>query len=442
MGRKRTGTVLVTRDGRYQPQVTIAVVDPNGKRRHKRKRLPPFPKGTSKAYARERTAYLQERADAMAAKGSSEAERPAAGEEGAPLPCDAWVDVWLARRRAAKLTSVRENESHWRVHIRPIVGHKHVADWAPDDLRLLVAMLDRKASKGEISTKTATNVWTTCRAMCGDALSSKDDELKCRENNPAADVRGPDASAAPDGQFLYPSEAEQFFACDAVPMVWRELAAVAVYTYLRAGELRPLRWEDVDLEHGVISVVRALDRTTGGEKTLKGKRRRHVPIHEALAPLLRARKERFGGEGRVFPDMPSKRTMARSLRRWLARADVDRAELHAPTPSTKPIVFHDLRATGLTWLAVERVPLKTIQRRAGHASADTTDKYIRLAESLGSGFGEPFPALPLALLDPVSHARTAREGLSNRNLAGWTGLEPAASGVTGRRYNQLNYHPW
>ncbi len=26
-------------------------------------------------------------------------------------------------------------------------------------------------------------------------------------------------------------------------------------------------------------------------------------------------------------------------------------------------------------------------------------------------------------------------------MAGWTGLEPAASAVTGRRYNQLNYHP-
>ena len=25
-------------------------------------------------------------------------------------------------------------------------------------------------------------------------------------------------------------------------------------------------------------------------------------------------------------------------------------------------------------------------------------------------------------------------------LAEWTGLEPAASDVTGRRYNQLNYH--
>ena len=26
-------------------------------------------------------------------------------------------------------------------------------------------------------------------------------------------------------------------------------------------------------------------------------------------------------------------------------------------------------------------------------------------------------------------------------MAGWTGLKPAASGVTGRHSNQLNYHP-
>jgi hypothetical protein len=34
-----------------------------------------------------------------------------------------------------------------------------------------------------------------------------------------------------------------------------------------------------------------------------------------------------------------------------------------------------------------------------------------------------------------------KRGVSRRYVAGWTGLEPAASGVTGRRYNQLNYHP-
>ena len=35
----------------------------------------------------------------------------------------------------------------------------------------------------------------------------------------------------------------------------------------------------------------------------------------------------------------------------------------------------------------------------------------------------------------------AHRWLADASRAGWTGLEPAASGVTGRRYNQLNYHP-
>ena len=41
----------------------------------------------------------------------------------------------------------------------------------------------------------------------------------------------------------------------------------------------------------------------------------------------------------------------------------------------------------------------------------------------------------LACLD---EARAVRR---ERSLAGSTGLEPAASGVTGRRSNQLNYDP-
>jgi hypothetical protein len=78
-----------------------------------------------------------------------------------------------------------------------------------------------------------------------------------------------------------------------------------------------------------------------------------------------------------------------------------------------------------------------------------------LAPHLRAGdVSEPFPQLPACLLgNGASNAPTQRrespagdymlgKGLEKlKKLAGWTGLEPAASGVTGRRYNQLNYHP-
>jgi hypothetical protein len=74
-----------------------------------------------------------------------------------------------------------------------------------------------------------------------------------------------------------------------------------------------------------------------------------VPIHENLLPLLRAMYAECGGDGLVV-ELPSERTMARSLRRWLRRARVMRDELHEATPTSRPITWHDLRATGITWL--------------------------------------------------------------------------------------------
>ncbi len=44
---------------------------------------------------------------------------------------------------------------------------------------------------------------------------------------------------------------------------------------------------------------------------------------------------------------------------------------------------------------------------------------------------------PLHLSVPVAELK-----FCVRNLAEWTGLEPATPGVTGRYSNQLNYHSW
>ena len=161
-------------------------------------------------------------------------------------------------------------------------------------------------------------------------------------------------------------------ACSDVPMLWRRLVAVAVYAYLRDGEIRALAWDDVDLDHGSIHVHQSLERDTATVVPTKGMQNRRVPIDAALRPLLEAMRKEVNGKGLVFPVYPVAEHTARSLRDWLRRAGVKRAELHRDSLTHKNITFHDLRATGLTWMAIRGDDPLKIQQRAGHADFNTT----------------------------------------------------------------------
>jgi integrase len=161
-----------------------------------------------------------------------------------------------------------------------------------------------------------------------------------------------------------------------------------------------LRWGDIDLEHGVINIVRAWDRRAKAEKSTKTGQTRRFNIEPNLVPLLRAiqREDKTA----LLADLPSERNMTRGLRFWLKAAGVDRAELHTTTATTKAMTWHDLRATGLTWMAVRGDDPLKIMQRAGHERFETTQRYVREAEAIREGFGQPFPPLPRALLQKES----------------------------------------
>jgi hypothetical protein len=119
-----------------------------------------------------------------------------------------------------------------------------------------------------------------------------------------------------------------------------------------------------------------------------------------------------GGEGPVV-QLASERAMARNLRRWLGKAGVRRPELHEGSPPRKPLTWHDLRATGITWMAVRGDDPLKIRQRAGHSTLSTTEIYIREAEAVREGFGEVFPALPGCLLDPFGSSATVSDSDSS-----------------------------
>ena len=390
------------------------------------------PSGRNERQARAYVAEMQAQEDAH---GGLLAKKRAALRV-AGIACDdgsaeAWVDAWLAAKKARGQTSTGDRRAHYLHHIVPVLGAKHVRAWTADGLRALVAALDAKIAAGEIAAKTARNVWGTATKMVGDAARSKVDALRCRTDNPARSVEGPERGEDRSKQFLYPDEFLRVVSCPDVPQRWRRALALAVYLFPRAGELRALRWEDVDLEHGTVHIHRAFERRTRTVKATKTKTARRFALEPAIVPLLEAMHGESGGEGLVCP-LPNR--LASRLREWLAAAGVTRRELlDEESRTTKPLGFHDLRATGLTWMAVRGDDPLKIMQRAGHEDFATSQLYIRTAEAVRDGFGSTFPTLPGSLLVQPTKASGPSDGPTRKHVRETmerdTGFEPATSSL-------------
>ncbi len=169
------------------------------------------------------------------------------------------------------------------------------------------------------------------------------------------------------------------------------LYVLAITTGMRQSELLGLRWRDVDLERGFLSVTNTLVKpgrcpVFGPPKTRKSRRRINL-TDKAINALqrLRARQAKCrlkGGGGKwaefglVFTNrcggpMDGTNLTERGFRRLLTRAGLPR------------IRFHDLRHTAATLLLIKGVHPKVVADILGHSSvAVTLDVYSHVLEGL------------------------------------------------------------
>jgi integrase len=310
-----------------------------------------------------------------------------------------WFKAWTKAREAKGLVTVRNDRGRYGKWVSPVIGTKPMAHITRRDVEEVVQALDLAVRAGSVSWKTATNVWGVVTKMFSDACRSKVLSLRCREDNPARDVEGPDRGVERSGPYLFPSEFASLMRCERVPARWKRIFMLATYLYVRGGELEALEWNSVSFEHGYVLIHQSVDADTGEVKPTKTKDVRKVPIEPALLPLLRKMHEEAAGEGRVVAAMPPREEWAERLRKYLGWASVTRADLFADDATRRQLSFHDLRHTGITWRAVRGdEPLK-VMRAAGHDDLRTTQRYINEAQTFeGPSFGEPFPTVPLELL--------------------------------------------
>lgn len=153
------------------------------------------------------------------------------------------------------------------------------------------------------------------------------------------------------------------------------LITVAAFTGLRQGELRSLRWRDVDFVNRLVHVRRSTWRST--EDTPKSGKARSVPLIDQAAKALDglSQREHFtGADDYVFASVKGTAPDDSEMRDGLYAA-MERAGVGRDRGTGKPFVFHDLRHTFGT-LAVQAFPLSDVRAYMGHADVQTTMIYI------------------------------------------------------------------
>lgn len=153
----------------------------------------------------------------------------------------------------------------------------------------------------------------------------------------------------------------------------RTAFALAWLAGLRAGELLPITWTQIDLEERSIEVETAIDtfnRAEIGTKTIAGNRT--IPIRSRLLVILEDHAEIYGSVGRLFPayrgsvgrtkdELPESYSglVQRLTRRWGAAG-------------LEPLGLHAARHTFVSTLIDADCTPKQVMTYAGHSSINVT----------------------------------------------------------------------
>jgi len=285
---------------------------------------------------------------------------------------------WLPAIRATiRPTTYNSYAQHVDCHIVPHIGAVKLAKLSAPQINALYAKLaesGRKDGKSGLSPMTIHHVHACLHKACKDAV-----RWGHLPRNPL-DAADPPRAKGDGSREMRTWSAEQLgafltsVADDRLYGLWHLIAM----TGMRRGEAIGLRWSDVDLENGRLSVRRALvpvDREVivSEPKTVKG--RRVIALDVATVEVLKAQAARQLDEkdkwdeagvetGLVFTQESGAALDPENVSRYFRYA-VKKAAL-------PPIRLHDLRHTHATLALQAGIHPKVVSERLGHATVSIT----------------------------------------------------------------------
>jgi integrase len=256
-----------------------------------------------------------------------------------------------------------------RLHVKPRIGATRVQKLRPVHLTELYGVLQREAG---LAPRTIGHVHRLMHRALGIAV-----DWDLLANNPAGRVSPPRV----DQEEIIILNAAQIKAIlkKAIGRPIYQIGALALATGMRRGELLALRWQDVDMEAGKITVARSLEQTKAGlrfkePKTRHGRRTISLPVSAVsdLRAHWKATQEmrlalgagKSPPESLLFADVNGEPRKPNAVtKEW------DRTATMAKQPQA---TLHSLRHTHASHLIAAGLDILTISRRLGHGSPAVT----------------------------------------------------------------------
>jgi integrase len=309
-----------------------------------------------------------------------------------------YLAMWLDGLRLAPQT-MSSYRRLVRLHMTPHIGNIPLARLTPTRVKALYRHLESEGradgAEGGLSAKSVRYIATVLHKAVKDAVT---DGLIA--SNPCDKADPPPARAAisPEMTVWEVDQVRQFlgWAPEGLTPTLFNIYQLGLATGARRGELLALRWSDVSLDSGDISIRRSLGtiRRYGSSSELiegptKAGKPRVVTIDETTVSLLRAFKRTraaldfslatgdalvFGNEEgeHLLPDSVSGAFIGAQTRFRKWQAERVRTKCLASIESLPRIRFHDIRHTHATILLRSGVHVKVVSERLGHSNPMTT----------------------------------------------------------------------
>ncbi|MFO7172598.1 MAG: tyrosine-type recombinase/integrase [Bacillota bacterium] len=277
-----------------------------------------------------------------------------------------WISTTLVHE--VKPSTVNLYREMLRYYIGPGLGKVPLAKLTPQ----MVAAFYHKLMSDGLSPRSTQIVHACLRRALQQAV-----DWQLIPKNPVAAVKKP-RSEQKEFTALTPEQVKRFLDAARESRL-HALFTLAVLTGMRLGELLGLRWQDVDLDKGTITVAQILERVGSSfrfnsPKTKASRRTFELPA-ACIQALRRWRREQAEERMRVgpawaHPELVFTTTLGTPLSHWNVTKRDFRAVLEkAGLPRIR---FHDLRHTAATLMLDQGVPVHVVSRVLGHASVTVT----------------------------------------------------------------------